>query len=82
MHLLGVKLGMEDYELRIIKSNYHGNERHKCEMLGKCLRGAKLLTWEVVADALHKMGEFAVGKNIQEKYCSSSTDSGICIVLM
>ena len=81
-HLLGVKLGMEDYELRTIESNYPGNERRKIEMLGKCLRGAKLFTWEVVTDALHEMGEFAVARNIQEKHYSSVTDTGMCIVLI
>ena len=81
-HLLGVKLGMEDYELRTIESNYHGNERRKHEMFAKCLRGAKRLTWKAVADALHEMGEFAVAGNIQEKHCSSITDTGMCIVLI
>ena len=79
-HLLGVKLGMEDYELHTIESNYNGNERRKHEMLGKCLRGAKLLTWKVVADALHEMGEVAVAMNIQAKHCSSFTDTGMCVM--
>ena len=81
-HLLGVKLGLEDHELRAIDHDFHGDgiERCKHEMLSHWLRNAKLPTWKAVADALQLMGEHAVSLKIQAKYCSSSTDTGMYIL--
>ena len=73
-HLLGVKLGLEDHELRTIERNYRGdNERCKHEVLSRWLRSAKLPTWKVVTDALQQMGEHAIASKIQARHCSSST---------
>ena len=74
-HLLGVKLGLEDHELRTIDHDFRGdgNERCKHEMLGHWLRNAKCPTWKVVADALCLMGEHKVALKIQTKHC---TDTG------
>ena len=74
-HLLGVKLGLQDHELRTIEQNHRGdgNERCKHEMLGRWLRNAKLPTWKAVVDALQQMGEQAVALDVQAKYC---TDTG------
>ena len=73
-HLLGVKLGLEDHELRTIEQNYRGdNERCKHEVLSCWLRNAKLPTWKAVADALQQMGEHTVALKIRAKYC---TDTG------
>ena len=72
-------MGLEDHELRTIDRNYRGdNERCKHEMLSRCLRNAKLPTWKPVADALNLMGEQAVASKIEAKYCSPSTDTGMC----
>ena len=71
---LGVKLGVEDHELRTIEQNYRGdNERSKLEMLSRWLRSGKLPTWKAVVDALHLMGEQAVASKLQARYCSSSS---------
>ena len=71
---LGVKLGVEDHELRTIEQNYRGdNERSKLEMLSRWLRSGKLPAWKAVVDALHLMGEQAVASKIQARYCSSSS---------
>ena len=72
---LGVKLGLEDHELRTIEQNYHGdgNDRCKLEMLSRWLRSGKSPTWKAVDDALQLMGEHAVALKIQAKYCSPST---------
>ena len=79
---LGVKLGLEDYELGTIAKNFHGdNERCKHEMLSRWLRNAKLPTWNAVADALCLMGEHKVALKIREKYYSSSTATGMSICL-
>ena len=68
---LGVKLGLEDHELRTIEHNYRG-DRCKLEMLSCWLRSGKLPTWKAVADAVHLMGEHAVATKIRAKYCSPS----------
>ena len=50
---LGVKLGLEDHQLRMIRRDYHGdNERCKYEILSHWLQSAKLPTWKPAADAL------------------------------
>ena len=73
-HALGVKLGLGDHELSTIGKDYHGdNERCKHEMLGRCLRSAKLPTWKAVADTVELMGEYAVASKIRAKHCSPST---------
>ena len=78
---LGVKLGLEDSELSTIEQNYRGdNERCKLEMLSHWLRNAKLPTWQAVADALCLIGEHEVALKIREKYCSSSTDTGMYLL--
>ena len=79
-HSLGVKLGLEDYELSTIEKNFHamGIERCKHEMLGRWLRNAKLATWKAVADALQQMGEKKVALKILNKHCISSNTTGMC----
>ena len=74
-HLLGVKLGLEDHELRAIDHDFRGdgNERCKHEMLSHWLRNAKHPTWKAVIDALCLMGNHKVALKIQMKYC---TDTG------
>ena len=74
-HFLGVKLGLEDHELRTIDHDFRGdgNERCKHEMLSRWLRNAKRPTWKAVTDALRLMGEHKVAVKIQTKYC---TDAG------
>ena len=73
-HLLGVKLGLQDHELRTIEQNYRGDsERCKHEVLSRWLRNAKLATWKTITDALQQMGEHTVALNIQAKYY---TDTG------
>ena len=83
-HLLGIKLGLEDHELRTIERNHRGdNERCKYEVLICWLLNATLPTWKAVADALQLMGENTVAWKIQAKYCSSSTATGmylLCII--
>ena len=76
---LGVKLGVENRELRTIEQNYHGdNQRSKLEMLVRWLGHAKLPTWKTVADALYQMGEFTVALKIQTKFCT--TDAGMYLL--
>ena len=69
---LGVKLELEDHELRTIEQNYRG-DRCKLEMLSRWLRSGKPPTWKALTDALHLMGEHAAALKIQAKYCSPST---------
>ena len=69
-HLLGVKLGLEDHELRRIDHDFRadGSERCKHEMLSHWFRNAKHPTWKAVADALCLMGEHAVASKIRERH--------------
>ena len=81
-HLLGVKLDLEDHELRAIDHDFHGDgvERCKHEMLSHWLRNAKRPTWRAVADALCLMGEHAVASKIRKRHCHSSSETGTCLV--
>ena len=85
-HSLGVKLGIEDYELDTIGRDYHGDNRCcKDKMLSRWLRVTELPTWKAVVDALCLMGENAVAAKIKNKYCSSSIATGkatICCILV
>ena len=76
---LGIKLGVEDHELRTIEQNHRGdNERCKHEVLSGWLRRAKHPTWKAVADALHLMGEDKVAWKILSKHCISTDTAGMC----
>ena len=80
-HSLGVKLGLDDDELRIIEHDYRGDiVRCKHEVLSRWLRSTKLPTWKAVVDALQHMGEQAVASKIKVKYYSSFTDTGMYIL--
>ena len=80
-HSLGVKLGVQSYELSVIEKNHPGDSvRCKHEMLGRWLHSAKLPTWKAVSDALWQMDEHAVAVKIKTEYCSSSTKTGIAVV--
>ena len=80
---LGVKLGLEDHELRTIEQNYRGDgsERCKHEVLSCWLRNTELPTWQAVADALCQVGEHKVAAKIQSKHCSSSSAGTYVFVL-
>ena len=82
-HLLGVKLGLEDHELRVIDQDFRGDgsERCKHEVLSCWLRTAKLPTWKAVADALHLMGEHKVASKIQTKYCTDTSKPMYSLIL-
>ena len=63
---LGVKLGLEGYELGTIGKDNHGdNERCKHEVLCRWLQKAKLPTWNAVADALCLMEHHNVALKIR-----------------
>ena len=76
---LGIKLGVEDHELRTIEQNHRGdNERCKHEVLSRWFRSTKHPTWKAVADALHLMGEDTVAWKILSNHCFSSNTTGMC----
>ena len=80
-YLLGVKLDLENHELRAIDHDFRGDgvERCKHEMLSHWLRNAKCPTWRAVTDALCLMGEHAVASKIQKRHCHSSSETGMCL---
>ena len=83
-HLLGVKLGLEDHELRTIDHDFRGdgNERCKHEVLSHWLRNAKRPTWKAVTDALCLMGEHKVALKIQTKYCTGTGKLTYSVVVL
>lgn len=81
-HSLGVKLGVEDYELTTIVKNFPGdNERCKHEMLIRWLHSVRSPTWKTVADALCLIGEHAIASEIREKYYGSPPTPTPCTCL-
>ena len=81
-HSLGIQLGLNDHELRTIEKDHPGESRRwKHEMLEKWLQNSKLPTWKAVIDALHLMGELAVASKIQTNHCSSSTATGMHLLV-
>ena len=53
-HDLGIQLGVPDYQLSQIESNY-SRDRCKSEMLSYWFRNADDQSWHVIADALEKI---------------------------
>ena len=81
-HSLGVKLGLEGHELSAIDKTFRGDiARCKHEMLICCSRSGKLPTWKAIIDALHLMGQHTVASKIQARHCSSSTATGMCLLV-
>ena len=81
-HSLGFKLGLEGHELSAIDKTFRGDiARCKHEMLICCSRSGKLPTWKAIIDALHLMGEDTVASKIQARHCSSSTATGMCLLV-
>ena len=81
-HSLGIKLGLDSHDLCTIEKDHPGDSlRCKHEMLGRWLKNSKLPTWKAVIDALHLMGEQAVTSKIQTNHCSSSTATGMHLLV-
>lgn len=76
-HLLGVNLGLQGHQLRVIERTYRGEtNRCKSEVLDFWLRNNENPTWEAIIEALDKMQQQKVHHEIRKKYCSSSTATG------
>jgi len=85
-HKLGIQLGVPDYELSQIQSNYpRDNSRCKSEMLSYWFNNAEQQSWDVIADALGEINHRRLANEIQGhpskgmlEYCVGS----ICLALL
>ena len=66
-HTLGVKLGVEDHELKEIEEQYHGPQRRKYEMLSRWLRKGQNCTWRRVWKVLMQMDEKLVAESLETR---------------
>ena len=70
---LGIKLGLENAELRRIEKDYpHDSAECKSEMLDCCFRSDNPPSWKLVVDALCGMGEHQSADKIRTKHLKSS----------
>ena len=74
-HQLGIKLGLETYELERIEKDYQGNERQKFQMLERWLQRSPVTPWEDLASALQEMGQNTVAEGIRQKYIRGRSKS-------
>lgn len=66
-HTLGVKLGVEDHELKRIEERYHDPQRRKHEMLSRWLRKGQNCTWRRVWKVLMQMDEKLVAESLETR---------------
>ena len=79
-HRLGINLGLQVHELKVIERDFQGNERRKEEMLDLWLRRNPDAGWRDVVSALQRMGENRVAERMRQNYvrgeseCHKNTD--------
>ena len=63
---LGLQLGVPNYQLNNMEKNFpRDNVRCKSEMLSYWFRNAEELSWDVIADALEKIGHRNLANEIR-----------------
>ena len=65
---LGIKLGLEPYQLNQIEEKTTDIERRKIEMYDLWLRRTPGHSWSHIATALREMEEITTAERIQQKY--------------
>ena len=70
---LGIKLGLQPYQLRQIEEETKDVERRKVEMLDLWLQSTLEASWKVLATALREIGEKRTAIRIEEKYLPAGT---------
>ena len=74
-HALGIKLEVEDHELKGIEEQYRNPQRCKHEVLSRWLRKGHNCTWRRVVEVLMLMGEMVVANGIKLKYLTLTTST-------
>lgn len=72
-HTLGIKLEVEDHELKVIQERYHDPLRRKHEVLSRWLHKGHNCTWRKVVEVLIQMGELVIADVIKLKYLTLTT---------
>ena len=68
---LGLKLGMEEFDLDVIRKNNPQNTEGALEaMLKKWLSITEVPTWRAVVDALRAIKNIQLAKNLETQFCS------------
>lgn len=77
-YVLGLHLGLRSQQLKQIEVENRGEiSRCKVEMLDCWLQTDFNPTWKAITDALSRMGEHIAAMEIEKKYCSSSSVTGM-----
>ena len=72
-HTLGIRLEVEDHELKVIQEQYDDPQRRKNEVLSRWLHKGNNCTWRKVVEVLMQMGEMVVADAIKLKYLTLTT---------
>ena len=73
-HLLGVKFGIEDPDLREIEESFLGSKRRKEEVISRWLCSSTDHSWNDVVNVLCLMEEHVVADRIRRKYIIGQYD--------
>ena len=67
---LGLKLGVKQYDLEVIQSDWRLDSRGALtNMLQKWLKEHENPTWTVVVRAMSEIGEVSEARNLEDKFC-------------
>lgn len=74
-YVLGIRLGLEPYQLNQIEEKTTDIERRKIEMYDLWLRTTPGASWSHIVTALREMEEITTAERIQQKYGVTGTAS-------
>ena len=68
---IGLRLGVAEYQLMLIKIDRHGVEERMRTMLDHWLNNAAVPSWKVLVDALKAptVGESRLANELEERHC-------------
>ena len=72
-YVLGIRLGLEPYQLNQIEEKTTDIARRKIEMYDLWLRAIFGASWSHIVTALREMGEITTAERIQQKYGVTGT---------
>lgn len=79
-YVLGIRLGLEPYQLNQIEEKTADIERRKIEMYDLWLRATLGASWSHIVTALREMEEITTAERIQRKYGETGTCTARCNV--
>ena len=75
--VLGIYLGVEESEIQVIERDHHDTARRRIVMLKKWMEKDSNVSWKKVIVALESMTQIRLANQLQEKYCTSESDSPV-----